>query len=262
MLTENDIINLLPPELAVKKNVLVYDSLESTNDKAKEHARDGAPSGTIVVARSQTAGRGRLGRSFFSPEGEGLYMTALYCPDVSAGELMTLTAFASVAVCDAIEVVAGARPRSKWPNDIVAGGKKLCGILTELSLDPSGGVRSAVIGIGVNVGHSAFPPELEETASSLKLEYGFAPPLAGVCAAIAERLDEAVPACIGEARGEWLRKYKADCLTIGKRVALARGKTVRNGTAAGIDDNAALIVSFDDGTVEAVSSGEVLQHGV
>jgi len=257
MINLNELNDLLPPE--PKRNILIFSGLPSTNDKAKELALEDAPGGTVVIAGYQTAGRGRLGRSFYSPEDDGLYMSALYRPDVSVADLLTLTAFVSVAVCGVLENLTGHRPRSKWPNDIVANdGKKLCGILTELFLYPSGKTRSVVIGIGVNVSQTAFPPQLENIASSLRLAYGVVPPLSTICAAIIESLDGAVSACGDETRSEWLRVYRNDCITVGKRVAIMRRDNTLIGKATGIDSNAALIVKFDDGTSEAVSSGEVV----
>ncbi len=260
MISERNVISLLPPKLAEKTNMRVYNSLASTNDKAKELAREEAPGGTFVVARSQTAGRGRLGRSFFSPEDGGLYMSALYRPDCSAERLMPLTAFTAVAVCGAVERVTGSRPGAKWPNDIMAGGKKLCGILTELSLDASGGVRGVVIGIGVNAAQESFPPELEHTATSFRLAYGATPPLSALCAAIIEALGGAVAACLDGTRGEWLRRYREICVTLGREVTLTRGAEPARGVAVGVDDNAALLVRMEDGSVEAVSCGEALVH--
>ena len=149
-----------------------YDTVDSTNTVCKNLAAQGAPSGTAVIARRQTAGRGRMGRSFESPEGLGLYLSVLWRPEGTPEDLLPLTPMAAVSAAMAIRRVTGAPVRIKWPNDLVLGGRKLCGILTELE---SGGEGLAlVIGIGLNVSQRRedFPPELRETAGSLVMLTG------------------------------------------------------------------------------------------
>ena len=137
--------------------------VDSTNDYVKRLAANGAPDGAVAVADEQTGGKGRRGRSFASPAGKGVYLSVLLRPDVAPRRLLPLTGFAAVAVCDAVERVARVRPRIKWTNDLVLGGKKLCGILTELSVEgESGALQYAVVGVGVNVAHTDFAPELAE----------------------------------------------------------------------------------------------------
>lgn len=259
--TREAIAQWLPASSRGVADIRVFETLASTNDKAKELAREGAPDGTIVVALSQSAGRGRMGRGFYSPKGEGLYMTGIYRPQATPARLMPLTAFAAVAVCDAVEHTAGFRPRAKWPNDIVVGDKKLCGILTESALDAArGAVRSVVVGVGVNVAQESFPEELAGIATSLRLAAGAAVPVPRLCAAIALRLADAACACTDARREAWMARYRQDCVTVGRRVALVREGAERRGTAVGIDDDAALTVRFDCGRTEAVSSGEVVQQ--
>ena len=122
------------------KKLIYLDTAASTNDYAKVLAQQGAPHGTAVLAKSQTAGRGRMGRSFLSPEG-GLYLSLILRPKEKAEALMSLTAVLALAACDAVEEVCGLRPGVKWINDLVVNGKKLAGILTELQLTPDGHVR-------------------------------------------------------------------------------------------------------------------------
>ena len=142
----------------------------STNDLAKALAKEGASEGTVVVAAEQTAGRGRLGRSFHAPAGLGLYFSLILRPQCPPEQLLHLTCAAAVAACDSVERCAGFRPQIKWTNDLVVEGHKLGGILTELSVNSKTGlVEWAVIGIGINCGHSKedFPPELQDMATSL-----------------------------------------------------------------------------------------------
>ncbi len=122
--------------------IVVLDEVDSTNTEAKRLALKSAPDGTVVISDHQTGGRGRQGRSFSSPAGQGVYLTVLLRPNCTAQQLGLLTVMAAVAVCDAVEAACGVRPGIKWTNDLVLGGKKLCGILTELSLAPDGTVDS------------------------------------------------------------------------------------------------------------------------
>ena len=140
--------------------VQIHKELPSTNDLAKELARQGAPEGTTVIARRQTAGRGRLGRSFHSPEGTGLYMSVVLRPHCAPQELMHLTCAVAVAACDAVEATARIRPGIKWINDLVTDGKKLGGILTELGFSGKGTVDYAVIGISIALSPDDFRPKL------------------------------------------------------------------------------------------------------
>ena len=147
-------------------SILRCDEVDSTNNVCKTLAAQGADN-TAVIARRQTAGKGRLGRSFRSPEG-GLYLSVLWrgCP---AGQLLTVTPLAAVAVCRAIEQTCGAVCGIKWCNDVVLDGKKLCGILTESSLRPDGGAEWLVVGIGVNVAQTAFPPTARNTQTETRM---------------------------------------------------------------------------------------------
>ena len=148
-------------------DVLRYDTVDSTNNVCKALAAQGLDS-TAVIARAQTAGKGRLGRSFQSPEG-GLYLSVLW-RNCLAEQLLTVTPLAAVAVCRAVESLCGTDCGIKWCNDVVLHGKKLCGILTESSLLPDGSAVWLVVGIGVNVGQASFPPDIADMATSLALQ--------------------------------------------------------------------------------------------
>ena len=160
----------IPTECPWGETMHIFDSIDSTNTRLKEMARAGAPEGTVLLAHSQTGGRGRLGRSFHSPKNKGIYFSLLLRPDLPAAKLMHLTCAVGVAVCNAVETVMEFRPGIKWINDLVAGKQKTGGILTELSIDPAGKVAYAVIGIGINCSHKRedFPAELQDIATSLE----------------------------------------------------------------------------------------------
>ena len=165
-LTEAALHRALGETAVVGRDLRCLPELGSTNDHLKELARQGAPEGLVVLAERQTAGRGRLGRSFQSPAGLGLWMSILLRPDCPPERLPRVTALTAVACTGAIRSICGVEAGIKWPNDLVCRGRKLCGILTELESDGQG--LAVVIGIGLNVAHRRedFPPELRETGTS------------------------------------------------------------------------------------------------
>lgn len=238
-----------------------FDSLDSTNTCAKTMAIAGAPHGTAILADHQTAGRGRLGRSFHSPAGVGIYMSIILRPDCPPTQLMHLTCAAAVAVCDAVESVLGFRPGIKWINDLVADGRKLAGILTELSINPQTGlVDFAIVGIGLNCNQQPedFPPELRSMACSAAMITGQSidrDRLTGEIIIALNKLDLSEKCQI-------MSRYRQDCLTLGKEVTLIRGDDRRHGIALDIDDNGGLIVQFPEGYRETVDSGEVSVRGL
>ncbi len=244
--------------------LVILPEVDSTNTYAKKLAAEGAPHGTVIVADAQTGGRGRLGRSFASPPGVGVYFTALLRPQTRPEQLPHLTAMAAVAACDAVEAVCGRRPGIKWTNDLILDGKKLAGILTELSVEwESGQTDYVVLGIGINCNQTAqeFPPELQETAISLQMALGHAIRRSALAAALVRAVSAMSDGLLTE-KSAWLQRYAAGCLTIGQDVQVLRGGSVRRGHADGIDENAALLVTYDTGEQEAVLSGEVSVRGL
>lgn len=249
------ILTMLPPAHPWREHLHCFDCVDSTNTRAKAMAEAGAPSGTVLIADRQTGGRGRMGRSFHSPGGVGLYLSVLLRPDCEPQSLMHLTCAAAVAACDAVEAATGFRPGIKWTNDLVANERKLAGILTELSIDPeTKRVRWAVVGIGVNCCQTAFPPELESIATSLALLTG--KPVSR------ERLAAAMIAAFSEMeRGLFALKaaamqaYRSRCVTLGQEILMLPGNVC--GKALDVDEDGALIVEKADGTVCNVASGEV-----
>ena len=236
----------------------------STNDLAKALARENAPEGTVVVAAEQTAGRGRMGRSFHAPAGLGLYFSLILRPECPPEQLLHLTCAAAVAACSSVESCAGFRPQIKWTNDLVVDGHKLGGILTELSVSSKTGlVEWAVIGIGINCGHKKedFPPELQETATSLLQITGkkFSP---GLLAAHCIRAFYELRGQLLSHKADIMDTYRRDCMTLGKKVVLLRGEERRYGTALDLDSDGGLLVQFDDGTTETVQSGEISVRGL
>ncbi len=238
-----------------------FDTIDSTNTRAREMAAAGAPAGTTLIAAAQTGGRGRLGRSFHSPAG-GLYISRILRPQCPPEQVMHLTCAAAAAACDAVEAAAGIRPGIKWTNDLVLGKRKLGGILTELGFR-DGLVDFAVVGMGINVTQCAqdFPPELRDMAVSLAMaaETPVTPQM--LEAALLPALDRLEDTLLTD-KAAMLDAYRRDCITLGKEVCLLRGEEVRYGTALDIDDQGALVVRFQNGSVENVASGEVSVRGM
>ena len=245
-------------------NIHYLDTVGSTNTFLKQMAEEGAPHGTVVIAGEQTQGRGRLGRSFVSPKGCGIYLSALLRPESPPDRLSHVTALAAVAAADAIERVTQVHTEIKWPNDLVAEGKKLVGILTELSVEwETARTQYLVIGIGINANHTMedFPGELQGTASSLALLSGRRVERGRLAAELIRNLSNVQPedsvACHLA-----LEKYRKRCLTIGKRIQVLRAGQSRTGFAVDVSSDFGLLVRYDDGSSELVNSGEVSVRGL
>ena len=258
------IISLLSPDYPWKERFHWVDQTGSTNDDLKVLARQGAPHGTVLIADRQSGGHGRMGRAFHSPGGVGIYFSILLRPDCQPGQLMHLTCATAVAMCDAVEQAASFRPCIKWTNDLVCGKHKLGGILTELGLSAKGGVDYAIIGIGINCcqRESDFPQEIRDIAASLSMVTGRDIDRAAVAAAMMDTL-AAMDRNLLRSKAEILDRYRKDCITIGQEISLLRvGEAVRHGKAIDMDDDGCLIVAFEDGHRETVSSGEVSVRGM
>lgn len=244
--------------------VYLFGEVDSTNTLLKKIAREGSPAGTVLVADRQTGGRGRLGRTFLSPGGVGVYYSALIRPDCAPQALMHLTCAVAVAMCDAVEAAFGFRPRIKWTNDLVVGTKKLGGILTELGLDPkTGRVDHAVIGIGINCNQleADFDESIRPIATSVRMETGRTADRNLLIAEMTRALAKMDKLLLTH-RDAMLEQYRSDCMTLGKQVSILRGDEVRHATALDIDDEGGLIVRYDSGEIAAVTSGEVSVRGL
>ena len=260
---KEQILQFLPENHPWKEQLLYFPIIDSTNTRAKELARANAPHGTVLVADTQTGGRGRLGRSFHSPAASGIYMSVIIRPKCAPSELMHLTCAAAVAACDAVESEVGIRPKVKWINDLVYGKRKLAGILTELGLGTDGMVDYAIIGIGINCcqKETDFPEEIRKIATSLEMITDKAVDRAELAAKLVIELEN-VSRVLLSGREDQMRRYRSDCVTIGQPISLLRGDAVRHGTALDLDAQGGLVVQFDDGHLETVNSGEVSIRGM
>jgi BirA family biotin operon repressor/biotin-[acetyl-CoA-carboxylase] ligase len=260
---KEQILAFLPQDHPWKEQLLYFKSIDSTNTRAKELARANALHGTVLIADSQTGGRGRLGRSFHSPAASGIYMSVIIRPNCRPDQLMHLTCAAAVAACDAVERVAGIRPGVKWINDLVYKKRKLAGILTELGLTSNGMVDYAIIGIGINCSQKEgdFPEEIQNIATSLEMIAERPVDRAKIAAALIEELEK-ISRVLISGQEELMRRYQSDCVTLGQHISLLRGDVVRHGQAMQLDAQGGLVVRFDDGHTETVNSGEVSIRGM
>ena len=259
-LTEREVRRFLTVDCP---NLRCLEEIDSTNSYLKREALAGAPHGTVAAANCQTAGRGRMTRTFRSPPGKGVYLSVLLRPQLPPAELLGVTGMTAVAVCNAVERAAGVRPGIKWTNDLVLNGRKICGILTEMALEGETGMtQSLVIGAGVNVGHTPedFGPEVAQMATSLAQE-GYPVSRAALAAAMIEELYRLSDALGGDTGG-WVDAYRRDCVNLGKRVQLlwTDGKT--EAEALDVDRQFGLIVRLPDGSRTTVRTGEVSVRGL
>lgn len=262
LINGGELLALLPAERA--ENILCLDSVDSTNNRLRELALAGAPAGQVVLAESQTAGRGRYGRQFASPTGKGVYLSMLFRPEsVQPASVSTLTAHVAVAICDAVQTVCGVRPGIKWVNDLLLGNRKICGILTEMSVESeSGHIQYVIVGAGVNVNETDadFPAALRPIATSILAETGQRFARARLAAQMITELDK-LRAVWPHEKARYLAAYRKDCVTVGKTVRLS-GADEQTAFAKAIADDFGLIVRFPDGTEKTVSSGEVSVRGL
>ena len=235
-------------------SIEVHREIDSTNNRAKALAAQGAPHGTLVCAMAQTGGRGRFGRVFHSPEGSGIYISFVLRPKMPAERAVMLTSMTAVAVARAIEQLADVQVQIKGVNDLFISGKKTCGILCEAGMDfESGQLEYAVAGIGVNVGKMTFPEELADIATSVGnacgREISKNQLIARICdnmEALYDQLDD----------GGFMEEYRARSNVIGKRITVLRGGERFSARALDIDDQGGLVVETQDG-IETVRSGEI-----
>ncbi len=255
------VLSYLPGAHPWQNRILWYDSVGSTNTLAKELAAQGAPHGTVLIADSQTGGRGRMGRSFQSPPGLGIYLSVLLRYPCRPDALMHLTCAAAAAMCSAVETATGLRPGIKWTNDLVHGRRKLGGILTELLASET--ETCAIVGIGLNCCQSPadFGGDIRDFAGSLAMAAGGPVDRAKVAAAMICSLWE-MDKTLFSGKNAMLEAYRAACITTGREISLLRGEEVRHGFAESIDGSGGLIVRFPDGHRETVQSGEVSIRGM
>ena len=240
------------------QDIVYFKEIDSTNRYAKKLAGQGAAHGTMVLADTQTAGRGRHGRGWISPAGESIAMSLILRPDVPPAQVARLSLLTALAVANAIGRVTGLDVRIKWPNDIVAGGRKVCGMLMEMDATPEK-VASVVAGVGINVHQTQFPEEIAHSASSLDLLAGRRISRADIVRAFLQEFEQAW--VLGDEA--MMRAYCARSATIGQRVQVIGLNGTYTGTAEGVTDSGSLLVRADeDGGVREVLAADVSVRGI
>lgn len=234
-----------------------HETIDSTNNRARALAEDGASEWTVVLAGSQTAGRGRMGKSFYSPAASGIYMSVIVRPQCDVVHANMLTLAAAAAVAESIEAVCGVRPQIKWVNDLFVGMRKVCGILTEASVGvEEQTLRYAVVGIGINVAPptGGFPEGIRDVATSI-----YEAPLREevrnrLAAEILTRFQLYASDLLARA---YMASYRDHFMAFGRRVTLVRGKLREEVVVRDLTEDGALVVESDNGTVKTVASGEM-----
>lgn len=244
----------------VGTKIEIMDSVDSTNNEVKRRAADGAESGLIIAAERQTGGKGRLGREWCSDEG-GLYFTALLRPELPPTDIASITLAAGYAVCLAIRRATGLDARIKWPNDIVIGNKKVCGILTEMAAQ-SDMLDYVAIGIGVNVNHKSFPEEIGGKATSLLIETGESFDRNALLREMIYYLDAVLSSFLISLYIDDMDNFRGLCVTIGRQVSVTRNGAELTGTATDVNALGELIIRDSDGKEHTINSGEVTVQGI
>lgn len=244
------------------KNVYYYEETDSTNIRAKRLGDDGAPHGTLAVANEQTTGRGRRGRGWESPAGSSIYMSILLRPEFPPVKAPMLTLVMALAVTDGIQEATGLDVQIKWPNDIVLNGKKLVGILTEMSTEIDF-INHVVIGVGINVNIESLPGELGDKATSLRIETGHTLKRSKIIATVMRQFEKYYALFLETMNLEKMQEaYNRLLVNQNKEVRILGAKEEYNAFALGINTEGELLVRREDGSVETIFAGEVSVRGV
>lgn len=258
VLHADDLLARLGKTKVIGRDIRVFEQTTSTNDVVEKLARDGVKEGVVVFAESQTKGRGRLGRVWTSPARKGLWFSVLLRPKLRPQETTQITVAAATALWRAIHAETGLSPEIKWPYDILIRGKKVVGILTELSAEVDR-VKHVTLGVGVGVNLTAneFPVELRKIATSLRIESGAPLARPDLATAILRELDRDY-ARVGAGRfAEVADEWEAHCTTIGQRVVISMGDRRLRGRAESLDDDGALLLRTEHGRLERIIGGDV-----
>ncbi|WP_422443555.1 biotin--[acetyl-CoA-carboxylase] ligase [Thermoanaerobacterium sp. DL9XJH110] len=254
---------LLPEEVWARvklsflgRRIYYFTTVGSTNDEARKLALEGAVHGTLLLAEEQVGGKGRMGRAWVSPRGAGIWLSMILRPDLVPYEAPKLTMLTAVAVAETIKGGTGLDAAIKWPNDVMINGKKVCGILTEISAEMDA-VNYVVIGIGINVNNDDFPGELKDRATSLKLEKKEAASRIEVLTGFLESFENYYFTAMNQGFKNIFEKWRSLCCNLARPVKIIRKNDSFDGIALDIDDEGALMVKRNDGEIVRVLSGDV-----
>ena len=243
-------------------NIIHLNEIDSTNTEVRRKALQGAAEGVVVTAEKQTAGKGRRGRTWESPEGENLYFSLLLRPEVPVDKAPMLTLIMALSVSKAIEKFCGIVSLIKWPNDLVISGKKICGILTEMHMT-EGQIEDVIVGTGINVNQKQFPSELADKATSLSLESGNAMDKAKLLQNVLDEFAVLYERFLGVKDLSYLQEeYNQRLVNRDRQVLVLEPGNEYQAVAKGINAEGELLVVKEDGSVEAVYAGEVSVRGI
>ena len=257
-LDADDLLSLVSGNRVIGRDIRVFEQTTSTNDVIERLARDGVAEGVVVFAESQTKGRGRLGRKWISPLRKGLWLSVLLRPPLRPDAATQLTVAAATALSRAIRQTSSLVPEIKWPNDILIRGKKVAGVLTELSAELDR-INHVVLGIGidVNLNASDLPADLRRIATSLKIETGAAIRRADLAAALLRELDRDYALICGKQFPKISEEWEEQCVTLGQRVKISIGERTVSGRAEALDEKGALLLRTEHGRLERIIGGDV-----
>ena len=260
-IAEEEVASRLQTE-RMGRQIRYFSRIDSTNQYAKRIAEEGAPDGTLIIADEQTAGKGRSGRTWVTPPAEAIAFTLLLRPKLSPDRISMVTLVMGLAVTNAVNSLHGVSAGIKWPNDVVIKGRKLCGILTEMSAEVRQ-VNYIVIGVGINANLTSFPEEIREIATSLKLELGRDINRAELIARVMAEFERLYAEF--EAQGDLgavMQEYNELCLNAGSKVRVLDPNGEYTGTSRGINSMGELLVETEDGKMQEVYAGEVSVRGI
>ena len=260
-IAEEEVASRLQTE-RMGRQIRYFSRIDSTNQYAKRIAEEGAPDGILIIADEQTAGKGRSGRTWVTPPAEAIAFTLLLRPKLSPDRISMVTLVMGLAVTNAVNSLYGVSAGIKWPNDVVIKGRKLCGILTEMSAEVRQ-VNYIVIGVGINANLTSFPEEIREIATSLKLELGRDINRAELIARVMAEFERLYAEF--EAQGDLgavMQEYNELCLNAGSKVRVLDPNGEYTGTSRGINSMGELLVETEDGKMQEVYAGEVSVRGI
>jgi BirA family biotin operon repressor/biotin-[acetyl-CoA-carboxylase] ligase len=258
VLHADDLWSRLGKVRCVGRDIRVFRETTSTNDVAEKLGHDGAAEGVVVFAESQTRGRGRMGRRWVSPSRRGLWFSALFRPRLRPEAVTQMTVLAAVSVARAIRIGTGLAVEIKWPNDLLLGGRKVAGILTEMSAEMDH-VKHVILGVGIDVNQTAgeFPAELRATATSLRLACGHLVERPALAAVVLRELDADYHRLGLGGFAELADEWEAGCTTLGREVVVVVGERRVRGRAEALDSAGALLLRTEHGRLERVTGGDV-----
>ena len=245
----------------IGSDIMFLPEIDSTNNLAKEHARNNAQEGLVIIAESQTGGRGRMGRFWHSPPETGIYLSILLKPNLKPDQLSLITLLAGVSAISTINELSHQRANLKWPNDILINNKKICGLLCEMT-QKQGNSLSVVIGIGINVNQTPeqFPENLKKTATSLRIVNGSPINRLTVIRSLLTTLDREYHFFLTEGGSSVVKKWSLNTDLFGKKISVKRGAVITIGTAMHLDESGRLVLRRDNGHDEAIDSGEIIRY--